>query len=477
MTEACDLSAVDARQLIGNKQLSPVELLESCLTRIEQSNASINAVVAMDIDTAKAQAKAAEDAVMAGEDLGLLHGLPVGVKDLEPTAGLRTTFGSLIYENHVPDADNDMVANVRAAGANILCKTNTPEFGAGANTTNRVYGPTGNPFDPVKTCGGSSGGSAAALAAGMVPLTTGSDYGGSLRTPAGFCGVTGYRPSPGLVPATERPVSLNPFAVLGPMGRSVADTYLLLQAQIDSDKRDPFSNDDGLRLPETLSGVDLGSVRAAFTPDLGCAPVDNGIRATFKARMEAFGGVFAEAQERDPDLSDVHECFEILRGVNFVGAHRERLENHRDLLGPNVIDNTERGMAYSLPDVAWAHNVQSKLYYEFDKFFEDADVLICPAASVSPFPHAQLFIEEINGEAMPTYMRWLAITYGLTMALPAACVLPCGLDEHGMPFGIQVVGPNGSDELVLQIAYSLEQVLAQNPDTRRPVPDLAKLRG
>jgi Asp-tRNA(Asn)/Glu-tRNA(Gln) amidotransferase A subunit family amidase len=475
MTEPCDLSAVEARQMIGNKQLSPVELLDSCLSRIEKTNGTLNALVAMDIDAAKAEAKDAEALVMAGEDLGLLHGLPLGVKDLEATAGLRTTWGSLIYENHIPDEDDDMVASIRAAGANILAKTNTPEFGAGANTTNKVYGPTGNPFDPSLTCAGSSGGSASALAAGMLPLATGSDYGGSLRTPAGFCGVTGFRPSPGLIPATGKAVAINPFAVLGPMGRTVDDAYLLLLAQIDSDKRDPFSSDDALHLPESLSGVDLGSVRAAFSADLGCAPVDNGIRATFAARTRAFGHVFAETQDRDPCMDDVHECFEILRGVNFVAAHRERVENHRDLLGPNVIDNTERGMAYSLPDVAWAHRVQTKIYYEFDRFFEEADILICPAAAVSPFPHSQLFVEEINGEAMPTYMRWLAITYALTKALPAACVLPCGLDHKGMPFGIQIVGPNGSDELVLQVAHSLEQVLAQNPETRRPIPDLSKL--
>jgi Asp-tRNA(Asn)/Glu-tRNA(Gln) amidotransferase A subunit family amidase len=475
MTEPCDLSAVEARQMIGNKQLSPVELLDSCLSRIEKTNGALNALVAMDIDAAKAEAKDAEALVMAGEDLGLLHGLPLGVKDLEATAGLRTTWGSLIYENHIPDEDDDMVASIRAAGANILAKTNTPEFGAGANTTNKVYGPTGNPFDPSLTSAGSSGGSASALAAGMLPLATGSDYGGSLRTPAGFCGVTGFRPSPGLIPATGKAVAINPFAVLGPMGRTVDDAYLLLLAQIDSDKRDPFSSDDGLHLPESLSGVDLGSVRAAFSADLGCAPVDNGIRATFAARTRAFGHVFAETQDRDPYMDDVHECFEILRGVNFVAAHRDRVENHRDLLGPNVIDNTERGMAYSLPDVAWAHRVQTKIYYEFDRFFEEADILICPAAAVSPFPHSQLFVEEINGEAMPTYMRWLAITYALTKALPAACVLPCGLDHKGMPFGIQIVGPNGSDELVLQVAHSLEQVLAQNPETRRPIPDLSKL--
>ena len=204
MTEPCDLSAVEARRLIGTKQLSPVELFESCQQRTDAVDGALNAVVARDDALGRKQAEQAEKAVLDGDDLGPLHGLPVGIKDLEPVKGLRTTFGSLIYEHHVPDADDSMVANVRAAGANIFSKTNTPEFGAGANTKNRVYGATGNPFDPLKTCAGSSGGSAVALAAGMMPLATGSDYGGSLRTPAAFCGITGFRPSPGLIPAVDR---------------------------------------------------------------------------------------------------------------------------------------------------------------------------------------------------------------------------------------------------------------------------------
>ena len=475
MTEPCDLSAVEARRLIGTKALSPVELLESCLTRIERVDGALNAVVAMDAERAREDAEAAEAMVMAGEPLDELHGLPVGVKDLQPTEGLRTTWGSLIYEDHVPEADDPMVANVREAGGIVLAKTNTPEFGAGANTKNRVFGATGNPFDPVKTCGGSSGGSAVAVATGMMPVATGSDYGGSLRTPASFCGVAGFRPSPGVVPATTSAVGLSPFSVLGPMGRTVADTHLLLKAQSDRDKRDPFSSGDGLYIPETLSPIDLGSVRAAISVDLGCAPIDAAIRETFEARTAAFRHVFAEAQDRDPDLGDVHEAFEILRGVNFVAAHRERLEKHRDLLGPNVIDNTERGMAYSLPDVSRAFVEQTRMARAFVDLFEEVDVLICPAASVSPFPHEQLYVDEINGEAMPTYMRWLAITYGLTMAIPSVCCLPCGVDPLGMPFGIQVAGPNGADALVLEVAHSLERVLAENPETARPVPDLAKL--
>lgn len=477
MTKPCDISAVEARRLIGRKALSPVELTDSCIERIGEVDGALNAITAIDEDGAREAAKEAEDTVMRGDVLGLLHGLPIGIKDLQATKGMRTTYGSLLHEDHVPDHDDPVVANVRAEGGIILCKTNTPEFGAGANTTNRVFGATGNPFDPDKTCGGSSGGSGVAVATGMVPLATGSDHGGSLRTPATFCGVVGFRPSPGLVPRTTRPVALLPMPVLGPMARSVEDAHLLLLAQLDLDKDDPFSSDDLLRIPDALSDVDLGSLKVAVSTDLGCAPIDDGIRKVFEAKIASFGSVFADVQHRDPDLSDVHESFEILRAIQFVAAHKEKLENNRDQLGPNVINNTERGLNYSLADVAWAHKAQTELYTKFRAFFDDADILICPAASVSPFPHSQLFVEEINGEKMPTYMRWLAMSYALTMALPSSCCIPCGLDHLGMPFGIQVVGPMGSDAMVLEVAHSLEQALAANRETARPEPELKKLSG
>src|SRR5690606_6615735 len=268
-----------------------------------------------------------------------------------------------------------------------------------------------------------------------------------------------------------------PFSVNGPMARSIADLHLLLKAQIDLDKQDPFSSDDALRIPEELPQLDLGGLRVAISTDLGCAPIDKEIRHTFQERVSTFRHVFAEAQDRDPDLGPVHDVFEIQRGVYFVGAHRERLEKHRDLLGPNVIDNTERGLKWTAADIAWANVEQSKIYRRFLDFFADVDVLICPAASVTPFPHSELSVTEINGEKMPTYMRWLAITYALTTAIPSAAVIPCGVDHAGMPFGIQVVGPNGSDALVLAVANALERVLAENPATSRPVPDIAALTG
>ncbi len=474
MTEPCDLPAVTARRLIGAKRLSPVELLESCLKRIEATNKTYNSIVAMDEKAARKSAKQAEAQVMRGDELGLLHGLPLGVKDLQSTAGLRTTWGSLLYKDHVPKEDDAHVAQVRSHGPIILAKTNTPEFGAGANTRNRVYGATGNPFDPEKTCAGSSGGSAVALALGQVTLATGSDYGGSLRTPAAFCGITGFRPSPGVVPSPERAIGLSPFPVTGPMGRSVADAHLLLKAQMGVDPRDPYSSDNAFRIPEMLGAIDLGGITAAISTDLGCCPVDEDIARTFQSKVKTFSGVFAEAQYRDPDLTGVHEVFETYRGIYFVGAHGERLANHRDLLDRNVIDNTERGLKITASEVAKAGVEQAKIYKRFLSMFDEVDVLICPAAAVSPFPHSQLFIDEINGEKMPTYMRWLALSYALTTVLPASAVIPCGLDAHGMPFGIQVAGPNGSDALVLEVAHALEQILAENVDTQRPIPGSAR---
>ena len=474
MTDACDLSAVEARRLIGLRQLSPVELLESCLRRIEATNGAVNAIVAMDADAARKRAKAIEEAIGRGDDLGLLAGLPIGIKDLQATAGLRTTLGSLLFKDHVPAVDEYGVANIRRAGGIVLGKTNTPEFGAGGNTRNRVYGATGNPFDPARTCGGSSGGSAAALALGQVALATGSDLGGSLRTPAAFCGVVGFRPSPGVVPSVDRANGLFVFSVMGPMGRSVEDAHLLLRAQIGEDKRDLFSSGDGARIPSLLTGADLGGLRVAVSSDLGCAPVERAIADVFRSRVKHFAGAFREVAERAPDFGPAEQVFEVLRCVQFVAAHRERLEKTRDLLDRNVIDNTERGMQLSLADVSWAHVEQTKLYKRFLAFFGDVDVLICPAASVSPFPHAQLFVEAIDGATMPTYMRWLAITYVPTLALACSVALPCGVDQQGLPFGIQVIGPNGADARVLQVAHALEQVLGQHKDTARPVPDVAK---
>ena len=472
MTELCDLKATELRWLIGAKEISAVELLESCLRRIDTVNPTLNAVTATCIDRAEAEAKIAEEAVMKGETLGSLHGLPIGIKDLNETAGLRTTWGSPLYADHIPEKDERMVAALRQAGAIIVGKTNVPEFGAGANTKNPVYGPTGNPFDPKRICGGSSGGSAVALATSMLPLCTGSDTGGSLRIPAAFCGVVGFRPSPGLVPSERRQLGWTPISVQGPMGRTVEDTLLLLSAQVGSDRHDPLS---GCADPATLSAItslDLSSLRVAVSEDLGFAPVEQRIRETFRERIGIFSSVFKACEARDPDMRNADEAFETIRALNFLAAHKERYEIHRDKLGPNIIANYEQGLEMSAADVAYGHAEQTRIYRAFQRFFEDVDILISPTVSVSPFPLEQHYATHIDDIEMRTYFHWLALTYGLTLTGHPCISIPCGLEPTGTPFALQICGPVRADKFVLDVAYALEQHLASDPRTARPLPDL-----
>ena len=470
MTQPYELTASEARKLIGQKKISSVELLKSCLDRIEKVNPIINAIVAIDQSVAIENAKQADKKTLNGEELNLLHGLPVGIKDLCMVKNLRSTSGSLINENHIPNEDDEIVKKIRNEGGIIFCKTNTPEFGAGGNTTNKVYGTTVNPFDIKKSAAGSSGGSAAALACDMLPLANGSDYGGSLRTPSGFCGVSGFRPSPGIVPTVDSSICLNPFSVQGPMGKNVIDTFLLLQAQADINCNDPFSSFNSLSLPESLNESDLSSIKMAYSSDLGCAPVDKNIEKTFLDKIETFKQNFKSSVRSHPDFLDIHNCFEIIRGFNYVSSHGEKYKNKKNLLGPNVVDNVKRGLEYNIEDLTWAHIEQTKIYKNFRIFFEDIDVLICPSASVSPFSHEKLFIDEINGEKMSSYMRWLALSYAPTMALPCAWSIPCGLDHLNLPFGIQLIAPAGFDSKLSEIACALENILNANEKTKRPKP-------
>jgi amidase len=474
--EMCQLTAVEARRRIGTKEISPVELLEACIRRVEAINPAINAVTARDLARARQTARRAEGAVLAGEDLPLLHGLPVGVKDLNDTEGLLTTYGSPLYRTHVPTRDEAMVGRVRAAGAIIFCKTNTPEFGAGANTRNPVWGATGNPFDPMLNAGGSSGGSAAALAADMMPLATGSDTGGSLRIPAAYCGVVGFRPSPGLVPTGSRPFGWSPISVQGPMARSVADACLLLGAQAAFDRVDPLSGPIDRAAFVSPPTIDLGSLRCAVSADLGFAPLDRAYRAVFAARVGAFTHLFKAATWAEPDMGEADRCFEVLRAVQFVGRYREVYEQDPSSLGPNVRANYEQGAAMSLADFAWAHMEQTRIFRRMQRFFQEFDVLLTPTVPISPFPWQQLYLPEMNGEQLRTYFHWLAITYGITITGHPACSIPCGIDDNGMPFSIQVVGPHKGDRFTLGVAHALEQVFARNPALTRPVPDVGRLR-
>ncbi|MEM7042168.1 MAG: amidase family protein [Pseudomonadota bacterium] len=475
MTALCDRSAVELRNMIAEKEVSPVELLASCIERIEEVNGSVNAMVATCFERAETEAKAAEAAVLGGDDLGSLHGLPIGIKDLVLTEGVRTTFGSPQFADLVPEADARQVQAVRQAGGVVIGKTNTPEFGAGANTVNPVYGVTGNPFDPEKTCAGSSGGSAVALATGMVPLATGSDMGGSLRNPAAYCGIVGMRPSPGWVPDETRQLGWLSIGVQGPMARSVDDLALLYQAMAANDPRDPLSGPLDLEALHPLSDIDLGDVKVAVSEDLGFAPIDNDIRVTFKAVIDKLQSAFASVRQVDPPLEGADEAFEVNRALSFVAAHKPTYDENPDILGPNIVANVEQGLLMSLADVGRAMASHTAIYKRFVAFMEDYDVLICPAMSVPPFPHGQLYPAEINGEPLRTYFHWLALAYGLTLTCHPVVCLPAGLDNTGMPFGIQICGKRGGDARVLAISRALEHHMIRIEGLGRPLPDLAQL--
>ena len=470
------LPATELRRLIGIKAISPVELLDACIARIEALDPAVNAIAARAFERARTEARAAEAAVLAGAVLGRLHGLPIGIKDLQDTEGLLTTHGSPLYKDHVPAADSAQVALVRAAGAIVTAKTNVPEFGAGANSRNPVWGATGNPFDPTLIAGGSSGGSAAALACDMLPLCTGSDTGGSLRLPAAICGVVGFRPSPGLVPMDGRQLGWTPISVLGPMGRSVADLRMLFAAQLGFDNRDPLSR---ALDPESAAHTrmpDLGSLRVAWTTDFGQCPVGSEIRGVMRRRMAAMRHLFRAADEIAFDLGDADRCFDVIRAQNFLARHKEAYDHDRARLGPNIVANYEMGSAMSLADAAWAHAEQTRIFRRFQQTFRDYDVVLSPTVPVSPFPWTQLYLAELApSQPLKNYYHWLALGYVVTLTTNPAIVLPCGVDDHAMPFGLQVVGRFGGDIELLDAAGALERAFAGIAGLDRPRPDISAL--
>ena len=469
-------SAVELRRLIGTRQLSPVELMDACIARIEALNPAINAIAATDFERARERARQAEADVMRGAPLGPLHGLPLGVKDLQDTAGLLTTYGNAGLRGNVPAHDNGLVARLRAAGAIVTAKTNVPDMGAGANTRNPVWGATGNPFDPALNAGGSSGGSAAALAVDMLPIATGSDTGGSLRIPAALCGVVGMRPSPGLVANDARPLGWSVISVLGPMGRTVGDTALQLAASVGFDARDPLSYAEHAASFWPLTAVDLSTLRVGTTEDFGLCIVDPEIRRVFRARVEAIRPWVACCEPVELELGDADRAFDTLRAESFIAAFADTYRSAPETLGPNVRANVEMAAAITLADRAWAHLEQTRIARRFARAFERFDLIIAPTTPVTPFPWTELYAQRIDGQAMRNYYHWLGLTYVVTLATNPALSLPCGRDEHGMPFGLQLIGRLRGDAALLAAAQALEQAFETTPVLRRPRPDLEALR-
>ena len=461
-----DLAFTDAAGLValyGRREASPLEALDACLERIDAVNGVLNAYVTVDRDGARAAAAALTDAPVTGP----LHGVPVGIKDLTETAGMRTTYGSTIHADNVPDVDALLVERLRAAGAIILGKTNTPEFGAGANTFNDVFGATRNPWNPALTCGGSSGGSAVALAAGMSPLCEGSDLGGSLRTPASFCGVVGFRTTAGLVPSWPDSLPFDGLAVTGPMSRSVADCALMLSVIAGPDDRDPLSYDvDVAAYAEAVREASIDGWRVAFTPDLdGLLPVDPEVAAICEDAVRTLGRLGARTQRASPDFSDLQAIVRATRGLSMVVYHDDHIREHGDALQAGLRGNIEQGLALTSQEIADGLRRRSALWEQVRGFMADRELLCLPTAPVVPFPVEQPYPTEIAGRTMENYTHWLSLTYAITVTGLPVISLPVGFTAAGLPVGLQIVGRRRREADVLRAAAALERELALD---RRP---------
>ena len=462
-------SAVQLASRLRAGELSAEELMRATLERIERVNPSLNAIVTQCGERALAAARAADARQIrgkAGEPLGPLHGLPIAHKDLVNTAGIRTTFGSTLFRENVPTRDDLIVTRLREAGAIALGKTNTPEFGAGSQTFNEVFGATRNPYDPSKTCGGSSGGAAVALAAGMLPIADGSDMGGSLRNPASFCNVVGFRPSPGRVPDYPADRAWQTLSVLGPMARSVEDCALLFSAMAGPDARCPISlRDPGERFREPL-GRDFRGVRVAWSSDFGGLPVDRRVVAALEAQRSVFEDLGCELDPALPDFSDAHEIFQVLRAWSFFLGFASAGTRVLDELKDTIVWNIEKGRKLSGEQIGAAETKRTRLYHRVREFMQDHEFLLLPVSQVPPFDVEQRYVEEIEGVAMESYIDWMKSCYFITVTGHPAISLPCGFTDEGLPVGIQIVGRHHDDFGVLQLAHAFEQ--ASQAESRRP---------
>ena len=456
--EMCFLTATELARRIRRKDLSAREVLDAHLRQIERVNPKVNAIVTLVADQAIEQAKRLDDAAARNKFLGPLHGLPVVHKDLVETKGIRTTFGSPVFKDNVPAVNALMVDRIQMAGAITIGKTNTPELGAGSQTFNPVFGATRNPWDVSKTCGGSSGGAAVALACGMIPLADGSDMGGSLRNPASFCSVVGFRTSPGRVPIVPSRSAWNSLSVLGPMARTVQDAALLLSAMAGPDPRSPLSIDEpGLRFSQQLQR-DCKGLRIAWCAKFARLPFDRRIRDVFDSQRKKFETMGCVTEEADPDFSGADESFKVLRALNFYQQHGALPRQQRSQMKDTVIQELERGARLTGPEIVDAETKRSRLFASVGQLMEKYDFMLLPVTQVPAFDIKQEYVTEIEGTRMESYIDWMRSCYFITMtALPAISV-PAGFTPEGLPVGVQIVGRHHDDWGVLQIAHAFEQV-------------------
>ena len=461
MTELVAQSAVSIVEGLNRGDFSPLELLDALQARIAAIDGKVNALPILCFE--RARVEAAKLMQKPRGERGALAGLPVPIKDLSQVKGVRTTLGSPIFAHNTPQVSDVHVERLEAEGAVIYAKSNTPEFGAGANTFNEVFGVTRNPYDTRLSPAGSSGGAAVALATGMAWLAHGSDLGGSLRSPASFCGIVGMRPTVGRVAQSRGLLIDGTLGVEGPMARSVEDLALMLDAMAGEDRRDPLSKPRPALsfLDATRQGARLGlkPLRVAYSKDLGVTPVDPEVAAITRRAALRFAEAGCKVEEAHPDLNEAHECFQVLRAHAFAISLAGLLTSHRDQLKPEVVWNIEQGLALTSAQILRAQHQRATMMARALTFFETYDLLLCPATIVPPFPVEERYVKSCNGVTFETYVDWLAIVYAVTLIASPALSLPCGLTSSGLPVGLQIVGPPNADARVLAGARVLEQVL------------------
>lgn len=460
-------TALGLRDLIATKAVSPVEVLEAHLEVIERLNPPLNAIVTLAAEQARDAAVAAEQAVIRGDEIGPLHGLPLVVKDITETAGIRTTYASPLFRDHVPEADAEVVARLKRAGAIVLGKTNTPEFAAGANTVNAVFGATRNPWNPELSPAGSSGGSAVAVATGMAPLAQGTDFGCSVRIPAAFCGIVGLRTTPGLIPNDPMPLPWDPGQVHGPLARTAEDAALMLDAMTGFDPYWPISLPPTWTsaLTEVRASDGVAGLKIAYVPDIAGIGVDPEVDRVCRealARLEAGG---ARVEELDFDASDGNAAYLTLRAEWMVGQQYRRLAK-LDQFDRNLAGNVRQGLALTVTETAAAQDTREAVWRRFRALFADHDFILTPAAPVEPFPVEQNFPTRIGERELENYVDWIAPAFLITLVSLVGGSVPAGLSRNGLPVGLQIVGPRLSEPRVLGLAKHIQ---AANPIGPPPI--------
>ncbi|MDF1722732.1 MAG: amidase family protein [Minwuia sp.] len=454
MTEYHRWTATEAVNRLRTGDVTPLELIDAAAERIAVVEPAVNALPTLCLDRARDRARNLQRPATA--DAGHLYGLPIAIKDLTNVAGVRTTFGSSLFADHVSDASDLMVERLERRGASVVAKSNTPEFGAGAQTFNDVFGVTRNPWNTELTPGGSSGGSAVAVATGEVWLAQGSDLGGSLRIPAAFAGCVGLRPSPGRVPHGPSKLPFMVNSVEGPMARTVQDIALFLDAMCGMHDEDPISLPAPVRSFQHAVAQGRPPKKIAFSMDLGITPIHRDVRAGTEAALKCFADMGTEVVPLDMEFGDAEPIFQVLRAAQFAAAHGETLALHREKLKPEVVWNIEKGMALTADDIGRAERARADIYHRFVRQFDDVDLVVTPTVNTPPFHADTRYLEELDGQPFESYISWLAMTFALTLTTCPAISVPGGFTPDGLPLGLQLVSRPRDEASLLGMARHFE---------------------